>query len=60
MARIPPEPDGTFGGMTIFEAARGAAQREEVALGYEPSDQEWSSPNVDEDTATGSRTTATS
>jgi nitrate reductase beta subunit len=51
----PAKPYGTFGGMTIFEAAREAAQREEVALGYEPSDQEWSSPNFYEDTATGSK-----
>lgn len=48
-------PYGTFGGMTIFEAAHEAVQREEVALGYEPSDREWSSPNFYEDTATGSK-----
>ena len=48
-------PYGTYDGMTIFEAARAADQREEVAVGYEPTDEEWRSPNFYEDTATGSR-----
>ncbi len=47
-------PYGTYDGMTIFEAAQSGPQREEVALGYEPSDREWSSPNFYEDTAAGS------
>ncbi|MCG3201267.1 MAG: hypothetical protein NFCOHLIN_01133 [Gammaproteobacteria bacterium] len=47
-------PYGVFDGMTIFEAAREQARREEVALGYEPTDLEWRSPNFYEDTATGS------
>ncbi|MEZ5445939.1 MAG: 4Fe-4S dicluster domain-containing protein [Gammaproteobacteria bacterium] len=47
-------PYGVFDGMTIFEAARRQAKREEVALGYEPTDLEWRSPNFYEDTATGS------
>lgn len=51
----PARPYGTFGGMTIFEAAHEAPQREEVVLGYEPSDQEWSSPNFYEDTAAGAK-----
>jgi len=46
---------GTYDGMTIFEAAHGAAVRDQVALGYEPTDQEWSSPNFYEDTASGSK-----
>ncbi len=48
-------PFGVYEGMTIFEAARNADKREEVALGYEPSDDEWRFPNIYEDTATGSR-----
>lgn len=51
----PAAPYGTYDGMTIFEAAHQAPKREEVALGYEPSDQEWSSPNFYEDTATGAK-----
>ncbi|MBI1732880.1 MAG: 4Fe-4S dicluster domain-containing protein [Gammaproteobacteria bacterium] len=50
-----PQPYGVYEGMTIFEAAHAADRREEVALGYEPSPMEWSSPNFYEDTATGSR-----
>ncbi|MGE0653164.1 MAG: 4Fe-4S dicluster domain-containing protein, partial [Alphaproteobacteria bacterium] len=48
-------PYGTYEGMTIFEAAHQADKREEVALGYEPTDQEWASPNFYEDSAAGSR-----
>jgi nitrate reductase beta subunit len=48
-------PYGAYEGMTIFEAARHSEQREEVALGYEPTDEQWRSPNIYEDTATGSR-----
>jgi len=44
-------PYGRFNGMTIFEAARTGARREEVALGYEPSDEQWRFPNFYEDTA---------
>ena len=51
----PAAPYGTYDGMTIFEAAHQAPEREEVALGYEPTDQEWSSPNFYEDTATGGK-----
>ncbi len=49
------QPYGLYEGMTIFESARQAEQREEVALGYEPTDEEWGSPNIYEDAATGSR-----
>jgi nitrate reductase beta subunit len=49
------QPYGVYEGMTIFEAARHAEKREEVALGYEPSDEEWRFPNIYEDTATSSR-----
>jgi nitrate reductase beta subunit len=48
-------PYGVYEGMTIFEAARRGQKREEVALGYEPTDEEWRFPNIYEDTATGSR-----
>ncbi|MFQ5756613.1 MAG: 4Fe-4S dicluster domain-containing protein [Acidiferrobacterales bacterium] len=48
-------PYGVYEGMTIFETARHADKREEVALGYEPTDEEWRFPNIYEDTATGSR-----
>ena len=51
----PAAPYGSFGGMTIFEAAHKAPQRKDVALGYEPSEQEWSSPNFYEDTAAGAK-----
>ena len=48
-------PYGVYEGMTIFDAARRAEQREEVALGYEPTDEEWRFPNIYEDTATGAK-----
>ncbi len=47
-------PYGAYEGMTIFEAARSGGQRDQVALGYEPTDEEWRFPNIYEDTATGS------
>ena len=46
-------PYGTYEGMTIFEAAAQDTPQQEVALGYEPSDDEWSAPNFYEDTAAG-------
>jgi nitrate reductase beta subunit len=49
------QPYGAYEGMTIFEAARHSEEREEVALGYEPTDEQWGSPNIYEDTATGSK-----
>jgi nitrate reductase beta subunit len=44
-------PYGTFNGSTIFEAATklGGAQS---AVGYIPTDKEWSAPNIFEDTST--------
>ncbi len=48
-------PHGIYRGMTIFEGARALPGREEVALGYLPTDQEWRFPNIYEDTATGYR-----
>ena len=51
----PQRPYGVYDGMTVFEAARHGEQREEVVLGYEPTDEEWRFPNIYEDTATGSR-----
>lgn len=47
-------PYGTFKGKTIFEAARDAGAKQE-ALGYLPTDAEWTAPNINEDTATGPR-----
>lgn len=45
------QPYGVYQGQTIFEAA--AADGNENALGYLPTDQEWTSPNLYEDTAKG-------
>lgn len=46
---------GTFNGMTIFEAAANNPHQAEpqAALGYLPADNEWRSPNIHEDTASG-------
>ncbi len=46
-------PYGVYEGMTLFEGARALERRDQVALGYEPSEEEWRSPNFYEDTATG-------
>ncbi len=50
----PDAPYGEFTGKTIFEAAdsQGGEQR---AIGYIPTDDEWSAPNIHEDTATGNK-----
>ncbi len=45
------EPYGVYNGKTIFEAAAGTGK--EYALGYLPSDLEWTAPNIYEDTAKG-------
>ena len=45
------QPYSVYGGQTIFEAA--AADGNETAIGYLPTDQEWTSPNLYEDTAKG-------
>lgn len=45
------QPYGVYQGQTIFEAA--AAEGTEQALGYLPSDQDWTAPNLYEDTAKG-------
>jgi nitrate reductase beta subunit len=45
-------PYGEYKGMTIFEAAK-AAQLTEQAVGYIPTDREWTAPNIYEDTARG-------
>lgn len=49
------KPYGTFEGMTIFEAAqkKPGPDGPQQALGYLPTDDEWRSPNIHEDTATG-------
>lgn len=51
----PEHPYGVFEGMTIFEAAetRPSPDGFQRALGYLPTDDEWRSPNIHEDTAVG-------
>ena len=48
-------PYGVFEGMTIFEAAekQPGPEGEQQALGYLPTDDQWRSPNIYEDTPTG-------
>jgi nitrate reductase beta subunit len=46
-------PYGTYHGLTVFEGAELESPQQEVALGYEPTDDEWAAPNLYEDTATG-------
>jgi nitrate reductase beta subunit len=46
-------PYGIFNGKTIFEAAADAGK--EHAIGYLPTDQEWTSPNLYEDTPKGNK-----
>ncbi len=45
------QPYGVYQGKTIFEAA--AEEGKEQALGYLPTDEEWTAPNLYEDTAKG-------
>jgi nitrate reductase beta subunit len=45
------QPYGLYGGQTIFEAA--AAAGKDNALGYLPSEEEWTGPNLYEDTPKG-------
>jgi nitrate reductase beta subunit len=49
------KPYGTFQGKTIFEAAEKAILPDgpRRVLGYLPTDQEWQSPNIHEETASG-------
>lgn len=49
------KPYGEFRGKTIFETAKNysAADKSMRALGYLPTDEEWRSPNIHEETATG-------
>ena len=49
----PEGPYGTYEGLTIFEGAAVESPQGEIALGYEPTDDEWSAPNIYEDTAAG-------
>lgn len=46
-------PYGVYEGLTIFEGAEQEEPQQEVALGFEPTDEEWAVPNIYEDTATG-------
>ena len=46
------KPYGTFDGKTVFEAA-GSLGGPGRVLGYLPTDQEWESPNIHEEVATG-------
>ena len=49
------KPYGVYGGMTIFEAAlkKYGPEGAQRALGYLPPDEEWSAPNIYEDTPKG-------
>ena len=49
------KPYGVFSGMTIFDAAEKKPRPNgpQQALGYLPSDDQWRSPNIHEDTAAG-------
>jgi nitrate reductase beta subunit len=51
------QPYGTFKGKTIFEAAptRVGPEGAQTVLGYLPTDAEWGSPNIHEDTAAGGK-----
>jgi nitrate reductase beta subunit len=51
----PENPYGVFQGKTIFEAAQDRPSPDgfQRALGYLPTDDEWRSPNIHEDTAVG-------
>jgi len=51
------QPFGTFKGKTIFEAAPTHVGPEgaQTVLGYLPTDAEWGSPNIHEDTAAGGK-----
>ena len=44
---------GRYQGVTVFEAASRLDRKEEVATGYLPTDEEWTAPNMNEDTPTG-------
>jgi nitrate reductase beta subunit len=46
-------PYGTYQGLTVFEGAE--LEGQEVVLGYEPTDEEWSAPNFYEDTPAGGK-----
>ena len=51
-------PYGTYEGETIFEAAKRSPRSPgDVALGYLPSDEDWSSPNMHEDVPVGPKGT---
>ena len=49
-------PYGTYQGKTIFETAADGGGTDQ-ALGYLPTDEEWSAPNIYEDTARGAKGT---
>ncbi|MCR4300073.1 MAG: 4Fe-4S dicluster domain-containing protein [Sulfuricaulis sp.] len=53
--KSPENPYGEFKGKTIFEAAQNhlSADGSMRALGYIPAEEEWTSPNIHEETATG-------
>ena len=53
-AADPKQPYGVFNGKTIFEAAEGRidADGPKRVLGYLPTDREWASPNMGEDSST--------
>lgn len=44
-------PYGSYGGMTVFEAAAQQRPQQQQVLGYLPADEEWRAPNLYEDAA---------
>ena len=55
-SKTPEHPYGIFKGMTVFEAAKRTYSPEGPSrvLGYLPTDAEWQSPNIHEESASGS------
>ncbi len=50
----PRQPYGTFKGQTVFEAAeKSLSPTSSRVLGYLPTDEEWTAPNIHEDSAAG-------
>jgi nitrate reductase beta subunit len=57
-SRGPDRPYGEYEGLTIFEGALEEKPAQEIALGYEPADDEWAAPNLYEDTPAGAHSKA--
>jgi nitrate reductase beta subunit len=48
-------PYGSYGGMTVFEAAAAESPQVNQAIGYLPADEEWRTPNIFEDVSPAGR-----